>query len=53
VRNEKAGRNLLPDPKLVINLDDDDEGAPLDQNGLVDDHLTGIVRTKRANPDAD
>ena len=41
------------DPKLVINIDDDDEAAAYDQSKAVDDHLTGIIGSKRANPGSD
>jgi hypothetical protein len=44
---------LPTDPKLVINLDDDDEAALYDQSKAVDDHLAGIIGSKRGNPGSD
>lgn len=41
------------DPKLVINLDDDDDAALYDQSKAVDDHLAGIIGSKRDSPGGD
>ena len=48
-----ASRPMPNDPKLVINIDDDDEAAAYDQSKAVDEHLTGIIGSKRGNPGND